>query len=535
MLVVAAGSATVTNYDLWRDLPSRQLMDMGKRFYQGDRPDSALVCLNIVANRHYTVPGDSEEQRLQGMAMNMLGILYTYYFVDYNKAHRYLLQAQKIAVTLNDLRLQAATCSNLANIHWIDSFYSNDGQLDRPTIETHQRAFETALAAADPYSIILSASNLIKIAEDTALTDVVHDDIEQFLRYHIPDSMRHYEYVKTYAHAVMEQHRGNLEAAMALYDQALAGVSGENAKDRAIHQTGILVSKFHLLIKQGRDRQAMDIINGLIGQSQATGDHHLLYFYYKNLSEYYYNKRDSVAGDRYEFQALREKDIVLNQSKLLDAEKAEFLFQIDEINAEVQELSYRQQLTRYTACGIAAIAVIILGFLALLWYKYRQEQQKNHVLYEKNLALLAADEERRQQIIAQQASKSHQLGESEQSDLLHRVLYVMETCDEVFLTDFTLPRLAELVDDTRNNVSEAINQRYHTNFNGLLNEYRIREACRRINDTEHYGHLTIEAIGQSVGFKSNSNFVSNFKKNTGLTPSAYRKQSNAQSHADSAD
>ena len=111
----------------------------------------------------------------------------------------------------------------------------------------------------------------------------------------------------------------------------------------------------------------------------------------------------------------------------------------------------------------------------------------------------------------------------------------METCDEVFTTDFTLPRLAELAGDTRNNVSEAINQRYQTNFNGLLNEYRIKEACRRINDTEHYGHLTIEAIGQSVGFKSNSNFVSNFKKITGLTPSAYRKQSNPQSPTDDTD
>lgn len=60
----------------------------------------------------------------------------------------------------------------------------------------------------------------------------------------------------------------------------------------------------------------MDIINGLTGQSQAAGDHHLLYLYHKNLSGYYYDKLDSLAGDRCEFQVLRKKDFVLQWCKL---------------------------------------------------------------------------------------------------------------------------------------------------------------------------------------------------------------------------
>ena len=115
--------------------------------------------------------------------------------------------------------------------------------------------------------------------------------------------------------------------------------------------------------------------------------------------------------------------------------------------------------------------------------------------------------------------------EGEQSDLLHRIFYVMETSDEVYQENFSLDRLTQLVDvKSPNYVSQVLNEHYDHTFKEMLNDYRIREACRRINDREHYSQLTVQAIAESVGFGSYPNFVTNFKKFTGLTPSAYRKQ-----------
>ena len=42
-----------------------------------------------------------------------------------------------------------------------------------------------------------------------------------------------------------------------------------------------------------------------------------------------------------------------------------------------------------------------------------------------------------------------------------------------------------------------------------------------MGDPQQWGNLTIEGIGQSVGFKSRSTFISAFKANTGLTPTEY--------------
>ncbi|MBO5539589.1 MAG: helix-turn-helix transcriptional regulator [Muribaculaceae bacterium] len=538
---VAGGTGRLKNYDIWKDLPSKTLMEMGGRFYSNVQPDSALVCYNIVANRYFTNPnGDELTLRMESSAMNQLGILYIYYFVDYEKAHKYLLQAEKIAKENRFTSILSSVYTNLGNIYIIDCSLTRNGELDHRTIEMHQKAFETALESNKPDKIIISAVNMAHLADDSITLQALRDDIKQFLNYQIPDSLRQYEYAKDYCRAALEVDKGNLEAALVYYNKTLQHVYHENARTCEIIRRGIMNTKARLLIRLDHDQEAVDIINSYIDQANKNDDHHGLFISYQALSEFYHNfKKDSIQGDRFELMALREKDIVLNQNKLLDAQKTEFLFQIDEINAEVQELSTRQRITKIIAWSIAALVLVVLTFLYLLWRKYKQEQEKNRKLYENNLALLAAEDERRQQIIEQQQApkyQSHQVAEGEQSDLLHRILYVMETSEEIYDNDFSLERLTELVDATsKNYISQVLNGHYHQSFPSIVNEYRIREACRRINAPEQYGHLTVEGIAQSVGFGSYPNFVTNFKRFTGLTPSAYRKQHNAQSHADSAD
>jgi AraC-like DNA-binding protein len=102
-----------------------------------------------------------------------------------------------------------------------------------------------------------------------------------------------------------------------------------------------------------------------------------------------------------------------------------------------------------------------------------------------------------------------------------RINKVMENTDEICAPTFSLNQLADLLNMKYWNISHAINEIYGKNFNALLNEYRIKEACRRLGDIEKYGNYTIEAIALGVGFKSRSNFVTTFKNITGLTPSEY--------------
>lgn len=89
--------------------------------------------------------------------------------------------------------------------------------------------------------------------------------------------------------------------------------------------------------------------------------------------------------------------------------------------------------------------------------------------------------------------------------------------------DITLKKVAEQLDTNANAISKLINSETGTNFNEYINQKRIALAQERLLDKE-FKHLTVEAIGASVGFKSKSAFYNAFKKHTGQSPSLFMKQ-----------
>ena len=172
--------------------------------------------------------------------------------------------------------------------------------------------------------------------------------------------------------------------------------------------------------------------------------------------------------------------------------------------------------------------------LLLLFRQYRQLKAKNRQLYQNSLDELARHEEevrQREADMQRQAAppqprakyQNHVMAPGEREELLHRIFLVMERSADVYAPSFSLQRLAELVGENPNYVSQVINEHYGRNFNALLSEYRVKEACRRINDEAAYGHMTLEGIALSVGIKSRTNFSVVFKQQTGLTPSEYMR------------
>lgn len=66
-------------------------------------------------------------------------------------------------------------------------------------------------------------------------------------------------------------------------------------------------------------------------------------------------------------------------------------------------------------------------------------------------------------------------------------------------------------------------QTYGKNFKTLLNELRVQEASKMLDDFENYGNYTIQAISEDVGYKSSTSFILAFKRIVGMTPSVYQK------------
>ncbi len=86
----------------------------------------------------------------------------------------------------------------------------------------------------------------------------------------------------------------------------------------------------------------------------------------------------------------------------------------------------------------------------------------------------------------------------------------------------TLPKLAIQTDIPEKELSLLINHHLNKHFFDFINEYRINDAKKLLQDPKQK-ELTVLEILYMVGFNSKSSFYTAFKKVTNQTPTAYRK------------
>lgn len=87
--------------------------------------------------------------------------------------------------------------------------------------------------------------------------------------------------------------------------------------------------------------------------------------------------------------------------------------------------------------------------------------------------------------------------------------------------ELCLEELAQQVKIPKHHLTQVLNERINKSFYVFVNEYRIQEAVKRLNDIKR--DINILSLAFECGFNSKSSFNNYFKKVTGYTPSAYRK------------
>ena len=187
--------------------------------------------------------------------------------------------------------------------------------------------------------------------------------------------------------------------------------------------------------------------------------------------------------------------------------------------------------------AISLLFALSLLLLLLLYYKHRNLRDTQRLLIAKHKEIERANlrnsqlnecpypsgEGTESSTSALAQDESLPLSKQQQEQLLRRIVQVMSDSTLICNPDFSLERLAHIVDSNRTYVSLVINNTYNKNFKSLLNEYRIREACKRLSDKEHYGNITIQAVYEEVGYTNAASFIRAFKKEMGMNPSVYQK------------
>lgn len=402
---------------------------------------------------------------------------------DYTRCIQYLLKGYDMAVKQNDTELQGSFLTNIV------AAYCKTGNVDKAWEYFHK-------LEKMPFS------------EQTA----------------------HFIYYKMYNRARIATAEGKISEAISYHERTLQWVQahGLNA-EYALYQ---YCEIGQLYLKQGLYDKTVEYGNKCILPAQQRKELDLLTSVYKMLADAYSLKGDAEHETEFRRLYLALSDSIFNRSRIFSADKDLVEYEERQNNEQIDSLN---GVISMQTMAIVAISVALIGlvFLSFMLFRYNRKLKMAHrTLIDKNEQLTKAEYDREKMLeqlldktenVDEMGKNSVGLDKEQMGTLLKRIMKVMGDNDIISKPDFSLNILADMVGSNTKYVSWVINDTYGKNFKTLLNEHRIREACKRLSDSEHYGNMTIQAIYEEVGYTNAVSFIRAFKKVNGMTPSEYQK------------
>ena len=503
-------------------LTTDSLVAKGRQYAEiENKPDSALMCFSIVTGR-YDAKMSRDDKINVIAAFNGKWFVYRFLYFDYSKAYENLKQAQAL---YNDLGISKARLwLNHGCMYQSVSEPSSEKGLDEQAMAYYIKAFDEAVADKDISIMRVCMANMTEVAYSLGRLPEIEGRIETLKEMTKgTDKQRYTDYV------------------LLLYDGLRAYSNKEY--DKAVEVFNSLIT----LSKDGKSesRFAWVALNNLAKAYAALGNYTEALKYsheaegiacqydikdamiesFSQLSKYYESVGNQEESNRYRQSYFQLKDTLLNYRQMASIEELKIIDEMTNIEQEMNEMKYHSQIKDLWLLLGGIVLLIVCVFAYLIYRNNKKLHQTNRSLYEKNVTLLQAEEKSREARKESNAEKyrNSSLSDDAKDSIKERILDVLENTDEIYSSSFSSDRLAELVNENYKYVSQAINEGFGKNFNTLVNEYRIKEACKRINNRADYGHLTIEAIARSVGFQSVNSFRTAFKRMTGLSPSEYQR------------
>lgn len=508
----------------WATLSSEELLSRGRRYEKlvGDN-DTSIICYTLVTNRYYKGMSAEEQRTVLEAYMGLQGIYFFCYY-DFTKCFQCLRHAKEIAER-NDFRdRKASVYLALGSMYNTLGEENHEHDLMLKALNYYRQAFTAAETARDQRRMDMAFTNVLLVAdaEDRfAMVDSLWNSYQHSFASAKASLYRKYNVLLYRAIKAFRQRQP--EQSLAYFDQLIA--LKMPAEEMRLPYTSYIY-KVKVLQRMGRYAEALAQLQpaeALADQYDMKDCKMEVYYIAMQLNQ---QLGDNAQYARRKLQYYEMHDSLTNYKQLVSAREMEMQSTVDDLMVEVDKQSTRRQKA-WVAFFVVLIIVIVVAIAYVQSVRMnRLLQNSNRMLYLKNEELLAKErkrEERLKQAAAEPKYKNSRLDEDRKEDIYQKILQVMNDMDEISKTDYTVENLASKVGVSYRYVSQVIHEKEDMGFNQLLNRYRVKEACRRFTDDEHYGQYTLEAISNSIGFKSYSAFNTVFKQITGLTPSVYRK------------
>lgn len=171
---------------------------------------------------------------------------------------------------------------------------------------------------------------------------------------------------------------------------------------------------------------------------------------------------------------------------------------------------------------------VVIG-VGLIWLAYNTSQYTSYIVgalsfsFTLYLSLLIWVFKRRKsaQFFAQPVKYANKRVSHHEAEAIAAKLKDLFNDSELYKNPaLKLKDVASAIQESSHNLSEYLNNNAGMSFTAYVNKFRVNTAKEMLQTNNH---LTIEAIGNECGFKSNSTFYAAFKKYENMTPAQYKK------------
>ncbi len=514
----AASATTATFYRAMSRVETDSLSNWAFYYIQRGQQDSAFVCYTVLANRLYEQPLEGDDALRGVMAWNNLGYMYYFCYYDYQKSFRYLQQALKASKEFHQEEAQVSIYLNLANLYHLSSDYMGVNDFCDTIITYYKKSLYGAIRFEDERRTLVAFYGLAHYAYWAGKTADIMKEVALIEHVKIDKSYALMRFDLDFCGALRSLQRKQYREALDYLKKMIADNNARDTRERYDIMTYERMADVCCKLKDYR--QALDYLRQAEKLAIKADAKDLVVYINKNFLDLYQATGDKANYDAYEIKYLKSKEALVSEGKLKMVEKMHFMGELDKANEKMVTLHHQQERQRIILVAVGMVAIILVISVILIMRSYRKLQASYRQLYQRSIEMLQRHETTQPK---EGEAKKPNMDEEALSQQRTAIEEVMSNNPEIYSFDFTLTRLAELTGIKYWQLSKIIKDVYDKNFNTLLNEYRIREACRRLNDIEHYGKYSIGGIATSVGFKSRPNFVTIFKNIVGMTPTDYKK------------
>lgn len=346
-----------------------------------------------------------------------------------------------------------------------------------------------------------------------------------------PDGMKHFLY--NFNSADLASRQGDYSRSIEFYRKAINNIDGKTVTQKMlVYPYSELAETYR---KMGLNDSAYVYLKKFEKAAEADGEPYVKVSALRELLLWSTRNRQPEMASDYLEKYFAFTDSLVNIRAFLKTKENMHRYEEETSHHIISNMSESISHGNKVIAHLVVILMFVGLIAAFVLWRSTMIRKKNRLLFAKNEELTKIESLYRELLLERKSSSTDNsdktVSEPERNisqEFFSRIMLVMEDEKPYLDPEFSLQALAELVESNTKYVSQAINEHAGRNFRNFINEFRIKEAERRLLDKENYGNYTIQGIAESVGIKSKSTFVAAFKKVTGLTPSVYIKLSKDQ-------